>query len=109
MEKTEFREVNPDRVSSEIPVTKLFQKGLTMSDIPLFPVAGWMVGPIPRLGLATIKFDFVTNALQRPEEANEGRHYALTPLQLRELIEKMQSALDVLESAGEQAPEGQRH
>lgn len=72
-----------------------------MSDIPLFPVAGWTVGPVPRLGVATIKFDFLTNTLQSPDQANEGRHYALTPAQLRELIQKMQSALDVLESAGE--------
>lgn len=80
-----------------------------MSDIPLFPVAGWTVGPIPRLGLATIKFDFLTNTLQSPDQANEGRHYALTPLQLRELIEKMQLALLALERVGEQAPEGPKH
>jgi len=77
-----------------------------MSDIPLFPVAGWTVGPIPRLGIATIKFDFLTNSLQSPAQANEGRHYALTPAQLRELMQRMQSALDVLESSGEQGPEG---
>ncbi|MFC3336923.1 hypothetical protein [Paracandidimonas soli] len=80
-----------------------------MSDISLFPVAGWAVGPIPKLGLATIKFDFLTHPLQKPEEANEGRYYALTPAQLRELIQKMQSALERLENSPEQAPEGPRH
>ncbi|QDQ87716.1 hypothetical protein FMZ60_09015 [Alcaligenaceae bacterium SJ-26] len=80
-----------------------------MSDIPLFPVAGWAIGPIPSYGIATIKFDFLTHPLQKVEEANEGRHYALTPAQLRELIQKMQSTLDVLENTVEQAPGGPAH
>lgn len=80
-----------------------------MSDIPLFPVAAWTVGPIPRLGVATIKFDFLTNPLQRPDQANEGRYYALGAAQRRELIEKMQSALHALESSDQQGLEGQTH
>jgi hypothetical protein len=80
-----------------------------MSDISLFPVAGWSVGPIPKYGIATIQFNFLTHPLQKPEEANEGRHYALTPDQLRELIQKMQSALDLLESSVAEAPEGPAH
>ncbi|WP_175133466.1 bssS family protein [Achromobacter xylosoxidans] len=78
-------------------------------NIPLFPVANWTAGPVPQLGLAVIKFDFLTNPMQRPEEANPGRHYALTPAQLRDLIEQMQSALRTLETSATPAPPGQTH
>jgi len=86
------------------------QKGLTMAEsIPLFPVSAWTVGPVPTMGLAVIKFDFLTNPMQPPEEANPGRHYALTPAQLRELIEQMRSALQKLESDVPQAQPGPTH
>ncbi|WP_161800438.1 MULTISPECIES: bssS family protein [Achromobacter] len=78
-------------------------------NIPLFPVASWTAGPVPQLGLAVIKFDFLTNPMQRPEEANPGRHYALTPAQLRDLIEQMQSALQKLESGAPQGQPGPTH
>lgn len=77
--------------------------------IPLFPVAAWTVGPVPKLGYAVIKFDFLTNALQSPAQANPGRHYALQPAQVRELIERLQSALQVLESTGEATSPGPTH
>lgn len=78
-------------------------------NIPLFPVARWTAGPVPQLGLAVIKFDFLTNPMQRPDEANPGRHYALTPAQLRELIEQMHSALHVLETSEPPKSQGPNH
>ena len=73
-----------------------------MNDIPLFPVAAITVGPVPSHGLVTIRLDFLTNAMQKPEEAQAGRHYALTPAQAQYVVEKMSSALRTLETSASQ-------
>lgn len=71
-----------------------------MSDeIPLFPVAKLTVGPVPRMGLVVIRPDFLTTLMQRPEEAQQGRTYALTPVQARYLAEQIQKSLVTLETS----------
>lgn len=82
---------------------------MTQEQIPLFPVAAWSIGPVPSLGLVTIKFDFLTNLMQDSNTPNPGRHYALTPAQAQELVTKIQSALHVLENTSPQAPLGHAH
>ena len=77
--------------------------------IPLFPVASITTGPVPSLDLVTIRFDFLTHSMQRPEEANLGRHYALTPSQARELAAQMEKALRILETASSQGKAGPTH
>jgi hypothetical protein len=79
------------------------------AEIPLFPVASWTVGPILAFNAVTMKFDFLTNLMQPVGEATTGRHYVFTEAQARELVEKLQSALRVLESAAPSAPPGPRH
>lgn len=79
------------------------------NDVALFPVAGWEIGPIPSLGLVMIQPHFLTHPMQRPEEANAGRRYALTPLQARELSDALQRALAKLESAGPPTGSGPKH
>ncbi|WP_167670705.1 hypothetical protein [Allopusillimonas ginsengisoli] len=69
--------------------------------VQVFPVTAWTVGPVPRLGFAVMKFNFITSPMQKIEESNEGPNYALTSAQMRELIEQMQIALDVLDDSGE--------
>lgn len=78
-------------------------------NIPLFPVAGWAIGPIPAHNAVVVKFDFLTNLMQSPEEANEGRHYLLTPQQATELAQKILEAVHRLETIGAQAPLGPQH
>lgn len=79
------------------------------NEIPLFPVASWQIGPIPRLELITFKPNFLTHLSQRPHEANEGRHYALTPKQARLLIEELTLALDQLGMNGFQSSTDPKH
>lgn len=71
---------------------------MNKDDIPVFPVASISVGPLMSHGAITIRLDFLTHPLQAPEDANAGRHYALTPPQARALIEQIGRALAKLES-----------
>lgn len=82
---------------------------MNQEQIPLFPVAAWSIGPVPSLGLITIKFDFLTNLIQDANKPNQGRHYALTSSQAQELIQKIQSALHVIETAEYQTPKDCQH
>ncbi|NYT36645.1 hypothetical protein [Allopusillimonas soli] len=76
--------------------------------IPIFPVTAWTVGPVPRLGFAVMKFDFIASPKQKIEEASEGPNFALTATQLRDLIQQMREALDVLESTDDSATDENR-
>lgn len=73
-------------------------------DIPLFPIAGWQLGPIHQYGLVALTFDFLSHPMQKIEESQQSQMFALTADQARELIQRLQSALDQLDSG-----EGQGH
>lgn len=76
-------------------------------NIPLFPVAELTVGPVPAYGIVVIRPDFLTHMTQRPEQAQQGRTYALTPTQARFLVSRLQKALATLENVAPQAPPDQ--
>ena len=82
---------------------------MKQNDEPAFPVANITTGPQPKLGAILIRFDFLTNLMQPPIEANPGRNYLLTPVQARYLAEKILSALPMLESGETQAPPHPKH
>lgn len=75
---------------------------MNKNDEPAFPVANITTGPQPKLGAVLIRFDFLTNLMQPPSEANPGRNYLLTPVQARHLAEKILAALPLLESGESQ-------
>ena len=68
-------------------------------DIPIFPVVTTAIGPVPRMGIVVMRLDFVSTLMQTPEEAQSGRTYAMTPVQVRDVVEKLQRALVTLENA----------
>ncbi len=68
-------------------------------EIPLYPVAATTIGPVPRLGLVVMRPDFLTHAMQTPEQAQRGRTYALSPAIARYVAEQLLSAVAKLESA----------
>ncbi|GAA0693796.1 hypothetical protein [Vreelandella titanicae] len=78
-------------------------------DISLFPVAGWQIGPVPSYDLIALKLHFLSHPLQKSEEAQESQMFAMTPAQGRELIERIQAAIDVLESSDAQGTGVERH
>lgn len=82
---------------------------MKQNDEPAFPVATITTGPQPKLGAILIRFDFLTNLMQPTSEANPGRNYLLTPIQARYLVEKILSALPLLENAAPQETPHQKH
>lgn len=75
-----------------------------MSDeIPLYPVSGWEIAPIPAYGALFIRPAFLSHPTQKPEEADPGRRYLLTAAQARELRDAIDRTLHLLESG---APQG---
>jgi biofilm regulator BssS len=83
--------------------------GFMADEIPLFPIAGWSIGPIPAHNAVVLKFDFLTHSMQALDHANESRHYLLTPQQAQIVAEKILSALRQLENGAPQSPLGPRH
>jgi len=80
-----------------------------MDESACFPVTSITVGPQPSLGVFLIRFDFLTNPLQSPDQPNPGRNYLLTPVQARYLAEKIQSQLHLLESGASPGTGDQKH
>lgn len=78
-------------------------------EITLYPVASWKVGPVLPHGVVTLRPDFLTHPFQRLDEANAGRYYALTPAQVRALIQDLSAALEMLETAGFPSPPDRGH
>ncbi|MDR0480587.1 MAG: hypothetical protein LBG66_01730 [Gallionellaceae bacterium] len=78
-------------------------------EVALFPVATITAGPIPEIDAVIIRFDFLTHGMQRPDEAQAGRNYALSPVQARYLVEKISSALTTLDNAASQGDGAPKH
>jgi len=73
---------------------------------PVFPVAEYEVGLLPREGVVLMRLGFYTHASQKLEDCDPGRMYALYPDQVRELIAVLSVALDQLETPPEATPRG---
>lgn len=80
-----------------------------MDDLPLLPVTGWEVGAIPEYDAVFIRFEFLSNMLQAPAEADPGRRYVFQRAQLAEFRDAITRSLQKLESDGTQSPPGERH
>jgi len=76
---------------------------------PLFPIASWQIGFIPSLGIISFCPNFLTNLSQKPDEANQGRYYALTPLQAQALIQDLKAQVQKAENAEPLYSPNQKH
>ena len=64
----------------------------------LSPVLTITSGPLPDAGVVLIRFDFLAHGADAAlQQAQEGRNYALTPVQARHLVERLQKSLTRLE------------
>jgi biofilm regulator BssS len=81
-------------------------QGTADEEIPVFPVSAWEIGPVPSLGMVLIRFGFLSHQLQKPNESQWDRRYALSPEITRKLIAELGNVLDRLEKLGPQAPPG---
>ncbi len=79
------------------------------TEIPLYPVASWKIGPVYIHGLVTFCPAFLDAPGQDPDNAHHGRHYALTPVQVRDLISELQKALHALEKSEAQGQPDRMH
>ncbi|MDO9235983.1 MAG: hypothetical protein Q7U28_08125 [Aquabacterium sp.] len=68
-------------------------------DIPLFPVAQVSIGPVPRMGIVVMRLDFLSTVMDTPENAQTGRTYAMTPVQVHYVIEQLQRSLVSLDTS----------
>lgn len=64
---------------------------------PGIPLSVWHVEAIPSHELAFIRFGFFGSPYQKPDETTWGRRYALSPAQIRELIDDLECARRQLE------------
>lgn len=76
-------------------------------DIPVFPVAAITIGAVPHLGGIIFRPDFLVTMMDKPQDAQTGRTYVLSPAQARYVIEQILSALVTLENAS--SPDGGSH
>ena len=65
-----------------------------MTDTHLFPAVGWELKYIDQYDTLIIRFPFLSSPMQKLEEADPGRWYALQPQQARELAERILAQLD---------------
>ncbi len=79
------------------------------SDIPLFPIVGWNIGPIPTHGVVAFQPYFIASPMDPVEAAQPSRYYAMTPAQARELAQKILEAADTAESFAAQVPPDQQN
>ncbi|WP_185856306.1 bssS family protein [Vreelandella populi] len=79
------------------------------NNISLFPVSGWQIGPVPLHDIIALKLHFLSHPLQKNEEAQESQMFAMTPAQGRELIDRIQAAIEVLENSDAQGSGLERH
>ncbi len=81
----------------------------TEANIPIHPIASWQIGPVFTHGVVTFCLNYLDHPNQKPEDANPGRYYALTPPQVLDLIADLQKALAKLEISDFQVHSEQSH
>lgn len=76
-------------------------------EIATLPVVGWDTFTVPSYGAAILRIRFFSSPfLTKTEEADPGRNYAFSLLQLRALRDSISEAIDALEKAGFQPAPG---
>jgi biofilm regulator BssS len=81
-----------------------------MPEITTFPVTGWEIKNVPAYDIILLNLQFLSSPMQRIEQADPGRNYAMTPAQIQELIAALQRSLEKHRSDAPQAvPPGEKH
>lgn len=69
-------------------------------DIPVFPLAGWEVGPVVKMGAIILRLDYLATPDDTPADPNQGLRHVLTPAQARELAEVLLRQARIVETGG---------
>lgn len=78
-------------------------------DIPVFPVSGWQVGPLPGYDALVLKLQYLSSPMQQLEEAQETQFFAITPEMAEALISDLQKHIQTVRNSGIHSPEGDKH
>ena len=78
-------------------------------DIPVFPVAGWKVGPLPGYDAVVIKFQYLSSPMQPLEGAQETQFFAITPEMAEALIADLQKHIQTVRNSDIHSPAGEKH
>lgn len=62
-------------------------------DLLMFPTIGWEMMTVPKEGLVSIRFSFLTPEMQHLSKAEQGRAYVMHTEQARELRDALSSAI----------------
>lgn len=78
-------------------------------DIPVFPVAGWKVGPLPGYDALVFKLQFLTSPTQPLEEAQETQFFGITPDMARVLITELERNIETVEKSSSTIHPSEKH
>lgn len=82
---------------------------MNSDDIPLAPVAGWLIGSIAEQRAVILRIDYLTHPMQVLEESHRSPTYVLTETQCAQLITALQGKLRGLENAPHEGHSGPTH
>jgi hypothetical protein len=77
--------------------------------IPIFPVAAWTINAVESLGVLLVRLDFLSHSMQKLEEAQIGRNYALTLKQVEALRNVLDRSIPIMKKFGPPQSEDQPH
>lgn len=69
-------------------------------DLPLFPLAGWEIGPIKTMPAVILRLAYLATPADDPAKPNLGIRHVLTPGQARELAEALLEQARLAETGG---------
>ncbi len=81
----------------------------TKKDLQLAPVAAWEIKQVSSVDALIVRLDFLSNAMQSPDDAHPGRNYVLHTAQARLLAEQILAGCDALERGGPATGAPARH
>lgn len=78
-------------------------------EIPLNPITGWDTGIVSAYGIAFIKFHYLVSPMESVAQAHPSPTYAMTPVQLRDLGQKLNWLADQLDATPPTSAGSQQH
>lgn len=64
-----------------------------------YPIARWLLKPIPELGFILLRADYLASPMQRQDQPSLGLHHTLSITQAEILVQDLTAALQTLKTA----------
>ncbi|HHQ6722187.1 TPA: bssS family protein [Serratia fonticola] len=79
------------------------------TDISIFPVTGWKIGPLPGYDALVLKFQFLTSPTQPLEEAQETQFFGITPDIAKAMIADLKKHIETVEKSSGAIHPSEKH